>query len=602
MTKPTPKRPSGKTAARRVARAARAVAVGATLAGQVAIATDGAAYTPPPELLLQAEQHDADAPPPVLLVYQQDWVADQAQLKIAEKSRRIGLTWAEASDNVLIASAEGGSNVFYISATQDMAREYIEACAMWARAFNVLAGEVSESLFDDTGKDGIERHIKTYEITFPNTGKRIVALSSRPTNLRGKQGVIVIDEAAFAPDLAGLLKAAMAMLLWGDRVRIISTHDGVENAFATLIDEVRAGKRGKGASVHRIDFARAVADGLYRRVCLRRGLVWTPEAEAQWVAEARAFYGDDAAEELDCVPSQGGGKYLSLALIAERMTAAWTPETKTGPGLVRARWGDAFAYLPEDVRTYAIKSWCEEHLLPHLKRLSPQQRHVFGQDFARSLDLSVITVAAEDSDHTHLVRLVVELGNCPFSCQWQILQFIVDALPRFRGGAMDATGNGAALAEAAAQKYGVLMIEQVKLNVAFYLAHMPKLKAALADGTLRDIPRDDALRDDLRALVLVKGVPRVPDASTASAAKRLESAEGGTGKHGRRHGDFAISLFLTEYAFHREAGEIDYLGVPGRASRHEGAGDPGRRGFAMRAGDDADDLAAEAEMGLKGGW
>ena len=84
--------------------------------------------------------------PPVLLSYQQAWVADDAQLKVGEKSRRIGLTWAEASDNVLIAAAAHGSNVFYISATQDMAIEYIEACAMWARAFNQAAGEIEEGI------------------------------------------------------------------------------------------------------------------------------------------------------------------------------------------------------------------------------------------------------------------------------------------------------------------------------------------------------------------------------------------------------------------------------------------------------------------------
>lgn len=189
--------------------------------------------------------------PVVLLPYQQAWVADDAQLKICEKGRRVGLTWAEAADAVLIASAEGGSNYFYISATQDMAREFVEACGMWARAFSYLAAELSEGFYDDGGDvaDASKRFIKTYELNFPKTGRRIVALSSRPTNLRGKQGVIGIDEAAFAPELAGLLKAAMAMLLWGDKVRIWSTHDGVENPFAALIEEVRAGKRGAGSAL-----------------------------------------------------------------------------------------------------------------------------------------------------------------------------------------------------------------------------------------------------------------------------------------------------------------------------------------------------------------
>ena len=549
--------------------------------------------TPDPlaQLMVPAnEAAAADMPPAVLLPYQQEWLADEAQLKICEKGRRVGLTWAEAADAVLIASSEGGSNYFYISATQDMAREFIEACGLWARAFDYLAAAVSEAFYDDGDDmaDPARRYIKTYELNFPKTGRRIVALSSRPTNLRGKQGVIGIDEAAFAPELAGLIKAAMAMLLWGDKVRIWSTHDGVENPFAQLIDEVRAGKKGTGATVHRVSFERAVADGLFRRVCLRRGKPWSQQVEADWVAQARAFYGEDAAEELDVVPSSAGGKYLSLALIGMRMAPTWSLATPTGAGLVRGRWDDAFAYLGEDVRAYAIKGWIQEHLVPHLARLSPLQRHVYGQDFARSLDLSVITVLAEDNDLTHHVRLVVELGNCPFSCQEQILFAVVDALKdnRFRGGAMDATGNGAALAEKAAQRYGVEMVEQIKLSGGWYLAHMPKLKAGLQDGTLCNIPRDEALQADLRAIALVQGIPMVPRANTASAGARAEAAEGGSGKHGRRHGDFAISLLMAEYAFHREAGEIAWTPAPANAKTWADGGlddDQPGDGFARKA-------------------
>lgn len=524
----------------------------------------------------------ADAPPTVLLDYQQQWIADESQLKVWEKSRRVGATWAEAADAVLIAAAEGGSNYFYISATQDMAREFIEACAMWARHFDYAASEVSESLYDDGADvaDPAKRFIKTYELNFPKTGRRIVALSSRPTNLRGKQGVIGIDEAAFAPELAGLLKAAMAMLLWGDKVRIWSTHDGVENPFNQLIQEIRAGKRGK-ATVHRVDFERAVQDGLFRRVCLRRGKPWTQEGEDEWVASARAFYGDDAAEELDVVPSQSAGAYLSLALIEQRMTSTPPPE---GPVIVRGKWDDAFAYLPEDVRIHAIRGWCEEELAPHLARLRKDRRHTFGDDFARNRDQSVKVVLEQDELLVKRPRLVIELANCPFSSQEQIGKFIVDRLPRFRGGAMDATGNGAALAEAMAQHYGVQMIEQVKLNDGFYLAHMPKLKAELQDGTLTDLPRDAAHSDDLRAIKLIKGVPKIPQVDTQSAAAKAAAAEGGNKQ--RRHGDYAIALFLALYAFYREAGEIGWTPAPASTGYwgDDEFGDAGDYGFRRKAG------------------
>lgn len=507
--------------------------------------------------------------PPVLLVYQQAWIADTAQLKVCEKSRRTGFTWAEAADDVLIAASEGGSNVFYISATQDMAREYIEACAMWARAFDYAASIVSEGLYDDGAEiaDAAKRYIKTYEIVLPATGKRIVALSSRPTNLRGKQGVVVIDEAAFANDLAALIKAAMAMLLWGDKVRIISTHDGAENPFNELIQEIRAGKRGgkDEASVHRVTFRQAVADGLYQRVCLRRGIAWTAEGEAKWVEAAYRFYGDDAAEELDAIPSQSAGAYLPLALIEERMTSV---APSAGPALVRGKWDDAFAYLPEDVRTHAILGWCSENLAPWIKGLNPLHRHCFGMDFARLRNLSVISTLEEDGVLVKRERLVVELFNCPFTAQKQILWYLIDGLKakRWRGGAMDKGGNGAALAEETAQRYGTQMVEQIALNDPFYLSHMPKLKAGLEDGTLTDIPRDAQIRDDLRALKLVNGIAKLPKGDTnQSAAAKAAAAEGGT--KFKRHGDYAIALFLSNYAFFREAGEIDYTPAPTKSER-----------------------------------
>lgn len=63
-------------------------------------------------------------------------------------------------------------------------------------------------------------------------------------------GDVVIDEAAFHESLDELLKAAMALTMWGARVRIISTHNGVDNLFNQYIQEAREGR--KDYSVHRI--------------------------------------------------------------------------------------------------------------------------------------------------------------------------------------------------------------------------------------------------------------------------------------------------------------------------------------------------------------
>ena len=205
--------------------------------------------------------------PMVLLSYQAKWQEDKARVKVIEKSRRIGMSWDEASEDALLAASKSGQDVFYVGYNKDMAQEFINDCADWAKFYNKAASEVEEYVFKDEDKD-----IITFRIKFAS-GFKIVALSSRPSNLRGMQGKVVIDEAAFHDDLKGLLKAALALLMWGGQIVIISTHDGDENPFNELIKEIRAGK--KPYSLHRITFDDALNDGLYKRICLRLGKEWS---------------------------------------------------------------------------------------------------------------------------------------------------------------------------------------------------------------------------------------------------------------------------------------------------------------------------------------
>lgn len=469
----------------------------------------------------------AQQTPAALMPYQQAWVADDSPLKIAEKSRRTGLTWAEASDDVLIAAANrsaGGQNVYYIAYNQDMTIEYIQACAMWARVFNYAASEVEEGLWDGDDED---KHIKTYTIRFPDSGFRVVALSSRPSNLRGRQGVIVIDEAAFHEQLDELIKAAMAMLIWGGKVRIISTHNGVDNPFNTLVNDVRGGRR-KGA-VHHIDFMSAVQQGLYRRVCLRKGIDWDADDERKWVESVYAFYGSGADEELDCIPAQSNGSWLSRALIEARVS-------KDTPVL---RWEckAGFEVLPDHIRKADCQDWLEQVLAPVLQRLDPKLRSFVGEDFGRTGDLSVYVPLLQMDNLVRRVPFTLELRNAPFQQQEQIMCYLLDRLPVFVGGAFDARGNGQYLAERAMQRYGSSRIEQVMLTESWYREHMPPVKAALEDGNLTDLPADQNTMDDLRLVQVIKGIPRIPDS-------RTQDTQG----EGKRHGDAAIAVALAYYA------------------------------------------------------
>lgn len=464
--------------------------------------------------------------PAALMGYQQRWVADKSPLKVIEKSRRTGLTWGEAADDVLTAASNrsaGGQNVYYIAYNQDMTIEYIQACAMWARVFNYAASEIEEGLWDDEEDD---KHIKTFTIRFPASGFRIVALTSRPSNLRGRQGTIVIDEAAFHDQLDELLKAALAMLIWGGRVRVISTHNGVENPFNELVEDIRAGKR-KG-TVHRVTFQEAVTDGLYRRVCLRLGKEWTAADEAAWMADVYAFYGDGAEEELDCVPANSGGAWLSRALIESRMSAD-TP-------VLRWECKAGFELLPDHIRAAECRDWLEAHLAPLLAALPAEAISFNGEDFGRSGDLTVHVPLIQTQNLVRRVPFLVELRNVPFRQQEQIAFYLMDRLPRFTGGAFDARGNGQFLAEVAMQRYGATRIQQVMLSESWYREHMPPVKAALEDGTLDGLPKDADVLADLRTVQVIKGVPRIPETRTTGEDK------------GKRHGDAAVAVALAYFA------------------------------------------------------
>lgn len=487
----------------------------------------------------------------ILLGYQGRWAADQAAVKVIEKSRRIGISWAEAADDTLYASEKGSGekrNVWYTGYNKDMAFEFISDCAKWAKAYNLAASEIET--YDETDTEMVgdvvqEKKILAFRITL-ESGWRITALSSRPSNLRAKQGRVVIDEAAWHDDLDGLLKAALALLIWGGQVRVISTHNGAANPFNSLIQDIRAGK--KPYSLHRVDFNDALTDGLYKRICEVLGRPWSQEAEDSWRQEVIDQYGDDANEELFCIPSQGSGTFLTRALI-ETCLSSDIP-------VIRLARPSSFAELHDTLRISEIEDWCEDTLLPSLRRMDSDRNTVVGEDFGRSGDLSVIIPLQEMQNASWRAAFHLEMRNIPFQQQEQVFYFICDRLPRFRYGALDARGNGQYLAERAMQKYGAGRIAQVMLTEPWYRDNMPRYKAAFDDKTIL-LARDADVIEDHRAFKYIRGVAKLPETKTKGQDKK------------QRHGDSGIAGAMAWYAVHAEwGGVVEYLSA-GRRIRFD---------------------------------
>ena len=452
------------------------------------------------------------------LPYQIRWAMDQHPVIVAEKSRRIGFTWGTAGSAALNAMDASGHDTWYLGYNKPMSADFIEDVVYWADMFQAGLEQVDMgNVIYPYGKR--EECVFTYEARFAS-GNKVKALSSRPTELRGKGGDVIIDEAAHHKDLMSVLKSAMALTIQGARVMLISTHNGDLNPFNQYIEDVRAGKF--DARIHTATFRQAIEEGFYRRMDQANG--WPPSEEAQeeWVNGIYRRYGDDADEELDVIPNRGGAGYLSVQSIERAM-----PEERP---VIRLSLDDDFALKDDQARETFILRWFATELAPLFWALPENLRHFMGQDFGRSHDKSALVPLTEAAGLTYDCPFVVELHNVPHTEQWLILKKSLEHLPNFAKCNMDARGNGEWLAEQAAKTFWD-KVEPVKATDSYYNLNMPRMKQFFEDAIIT-VPRHVDVLRDLRSIETVKGVPKVPQGKTLPGTDGIE-----------RHGDVAMALF-----------------------------------------------------------
>ena len=420
-----------------------------------------------------------------LLPYQRRWVADKAQLKVIEKSRRIGLSWCEAYDAVMHAAEDAG-DVYYQSFDQEMTRGFIDDCAGWAEDLNVAASAVGEILIDD-----VERQVQAFRITFDN-GKEIVAMTSAPRAFRskGRPGDLgIVDEAAFVDNLEEVLKAALAFLFWGGRIHVLSTHNGEANPFNQLCEDIR--KRKQPGSLHKVTFAEAVEDGVAERVLEVQGKPVTADAVAAWIAGIRHTYRHNAAEELDCVPAAGSGTFLTWDMIRSCQDAgAGKPELYEG----------GYSFL--------------------------------GIDVARRKHLWVATVFEPVGD-VLWAREMCLLRDKRFAEQRAEVRRMVRQYKVIRIGC-DQTGMGEMFFESLQDDHGQSRVEGFLFTAPVRLALATSLLEHCEDVKVR-LPDDEDTEADLRSVKREGGTTGPP---------RLVSDESATDGHADRFWSFAIGCHV----------------------------------------------------------
>jgi len=419
------------------------------------------------------------------LPYQKEWYEYKGRFALWEKGRREGATYAEAY-RMTRKHATGkvkGKKSWFTSADLSAAEEYIDYVAFFAKFLNIAAEYVGEVIIDN------DKDVTAHRVRFSN-GDECNAISSNPTRFRSKGGDVTLDEFAHHEKQEKMFTAAKPSIMWGNDVRIMSTHNGEDSYFNSLIKEIIKGAEGtmKNWKLFKISLDDAIKQGLVDTILGHKA---SKEEVAEFLEDAFSGMTQEAIdEEFNCIPRSSESKHLlSYELInaAERSDILYESlENVTG---------DLFV----------------------------------GVDIARTKNFTVIWIC-ERIGGLLITRKVIPLQKMRFRDQKNILYDVLDH-PNFRRCCIDATGIGKQLAEDAAIDKGMLRVEEVDFTNSNKTEMAEGLYVALDDRRAL-IPKDKRIREDLYSIkssATATGkktyIPEYASSSGATDSKRKTSKE-----------------------------------------------------------------------------
>jgi phage FluMu gp28-like protein len=391
-------------------------------------------------------------PSAIFLPSQARWISDKSRLKLAQKGRQLGFTWAAAYEAVEETAVAGARFDHWISSRDEIqAKLFLVDGKLWAKAADIAARDLGEQVLDADAKHS------AFVLRFPN-GRNINCMSSNPDAQAGKRGSRLLDEFALHPDPRKLWTIAYPGITWGGSLKVISTHRGSKNFFNQLVREVTEGGNPKGISLHTVTLQNALDEGFLWK--LQQNLA--PEDERQLMDEAAYFdwvkagCADEESflQEYMCQPADDDAAFLEYDLIASAEYAEGT------------NWRE-----------------CEGDGL------------YLGVDIGRKHDLTVLWVLEKLGDVVY-TRHVEGLKNMSKGDQEKIIWPWIEKCKRT---CIDYTALGIGWGDDAVARFGKYKVE----NVTF----TPKVKEALAypvRGLMEDkrlrIPYDPKVRADFRSI------------------------------------------------------------------------------------------------------
>lgn len=385
------------------------------------------------------------------LPYQVAWLEDHAQIKLCEKSRRVGMSYVQAFEDVIDTGVHGLYDTWFSSNNESNAREYIDYCKKFAAALNmVISVQEGERIMDE------DKDAQTFVIYFAN-GKKITGLSSSPNQLHGKGGKIVLDEFARRDNEAEVWEAASpAALVWGYPIRIISTHNGKQSVFYSFIKALERGEL--TWSHHKTTFVEAVRQGLAAKA-LRKAACSEEEQDA-YIRKIRDSINDTAIweQQFMCLPQDANETFLAYPLLEAAARAE----------------------------------------LLCLEDLARAGRELYaGLDVGRRKNFSLLWIVEKISASLYMTRYILPIQGQAFPKQDRIISEILTKLPTLRRLCIDATGMGIGLTDYLQEKFGMARVEGVNFTAAAKEVMAFRMKKQLEDQSFL-IPADRAIYDDFQ--------------------------------------------------------------------------------------------------------
>lgn len=431
-------------------------------------------------------------PDTFFLPYQARWINDTSRLKLMEKGRQIGLSWATAYALCRRKAREDAKFDSWISSRDDLqARLFKEDCNKFAGILKLAAEDLGHLVIDPN------KAISAYVLAFAN-GVRINSMSSNPDAQAGKRGDRVLDEFALHPDPRKLYSIAYPGITWGGSMEIISTHRGSQNFFNSLVKEIKHEGNSKGFSLHTVTLQTALDDGFLNKLKAKLPADDERQAmdEAAYFDYIRAGCADEESfqQEYMCVPSDDESAFLNEDLIAGceyRFSEKWEFD---------------------------------------LEQLAACKNQIFiGVDVGRKHDLTVMWVI-EKVAGVAFTRRVVICDRESFDSQEAKLYEML-ALPSVRRCCIDETGIGRQFTERAQKRFGEYKVEGVNFSAAVKEELAYPVRAAFEDKSVR-IPSDKFIRADFRG---------IRKETTAAGNIRFTGERSATG-HCDRFWAFALAL------------------------------------------------------------